>query len=195
MSRNVELWGLRHTGNDFTPKQSVTADILDNMIVLRGMGVEKERVCVWRVSGWVVRAWLYVCVYCLCVCVCEGTGWFFWTLGPSKGAFCAAISLWDSGTGSRAQKQSSLLISWQAGEQVSQSASLSNNQEKQSEALEGARHNVWTCLCLSLVQLLMIPFYKRSYLSKANNVFAHVCFCLMKAGWILMKPLWNDPQL
>lgn len=55
-----------------------------------------------------------------------------------KGALCAAISLWDSGIGSGAQKQSSLFISWRASEQVSQSESVTNGwrgKERESEGL------------------------------------------------------------
>lgn len=45
-------------------------------------------------------------------------------LDSSKGVLCAAISLRDSETGNRTQKQSSLFISWKAEEQVFQSHSL-----------------------------------------------------------------------
>lgn len=55
-----------------------------------------------------------------------------------KGALCAAISLWDSGIGSGAQKQSSLFSSWKASEQVSHSECMTNawrGDERGSEGL------------------------------------------------------------
>lgn len=60
------------------------------------------------------------------MCVCVRVRGLFLDFELLKGALCAAISLWDSGIGSRAQKQSSLFISWKASEQVSQSESMTN---------------------------------------------------------------------
>lgn len=57
-----------------------------------------------------------------------------------KGALCAAISLWDSGIGSGAQKQSSLFISWKASEQVSQSESMTNGWRGKERESEGFRY-------------------------------------------------------
>lgn len=60
-----------------------------------------------------------------------------------KGALCAAISLWDSGIGSGAQKQSSLFISWKASEQVSQSRVHDQWVEREREGKREFKH-VWS---------------------------------------------------
>lgn len=57
-----------------------------------------------------------------------------------KGALCAAISLWDSGIGSGAQKQSSLFISWKASEQVSQSRVHDQWVEREREGKREFKH-------------------------------------------------------
>lgn len=85
-----------------------------------GMGANR-RVCL-CVSGRVGR-----CGHaCVCAGMCVFTRGLFLDFRLLKGALCAAISLRDSGTGSSAQKQSSLFISWKASEQVSQSGSVTN---------------------------------------------------------------------
>lgn len=61
-----------------------------------------------------------------------------------KGALCATISPWDSGIGSRAQKQSSLFISWKPSEQVSQSEPMTNGCRRK------AREHKGLGLCISV---------------------------------------------
>lgn len=62
----------------------------------------------------------------VCVCVHVIVRGLFLDFKLLKGALCAAISLWDSGIGSRSKKQSSLFISWKANEQVSQSEPMTD---------------------------------------------------------------------
>lgn len=102
---------------------------LVNMMGL-GMGVNR-RVCL-CVTGWVGGCGpACVCAYSTCMCVSEGA------VRLLKGPLCAAISLWDSGTGSGAHKQSSLFISWKLSEQAFQSESITSGWTGKWKVWEG----------------------------------------------------------
>lgn len=95
-----------------------------------GLGIEGKRgACLCLRVGGKVWTCLSLCMHayiCVCVCVRFIVRGLFLDFKLLKGALCAAISLWDSGIGSRGQKQSSLFISWKANEQVSQSEPMTD---------------------------------------------------------------------
>lgn len=114
--------------------------------------------------GWVGRCG-HACVY---AGVCVLARGLFLDFKLLKGALCAAISLWDSGIGSGAQKQSSLFISWKASEQVSQSESMTNGwrgKERESESFGMCITELWCGVDRY--------YYTLTYCALATLLFSH----------------------